>query len=219
MKKRCLSLLLVCTMIASLFTFSASAINTNQNDIEAERTRMHESVKQQLIAQDALYMMDYFDEVIDSMLSSDTATTYATSQAKSWYAPYGGVIQGVGSGGPVEAQFFNIQSTQQLYDNHKNKATITNFLNSLPDLIDFAQGTLTVGSILTSYKAAAYISSDIQWRYIDIGHEGCCIYDVYDTMEERHIITLMPWAPPYMSVSSSVKIVGACPFTSPPSMT
>ena len=61
--KKFLSMVLVCTMLTSLLVGSASASSANAAR-EAERARLHNMVREQLVEQDSLALMSFLMKLL-----------------------------------------------------------------------------------------------------------------------------------------------------------
>lgn len=198
--KKVLSRILVFSLLVSAMASAAVAVNVERS-LNSERNSLHESIKSQLIEQDALYLMDYFDTVIDDMLSTKYGIKVRSST--SYYAPNGGTIKGTGTHIEVEACFFNVEDTVELYDSRNDP----NHLKTLLEMILGAAWT-PIGVLFTLASICNQLNSEAMWRNIDVGNEGCCMYSVYDTMEDRTTTVAFGWTPPYMSVNSTITVTG-----------
>ena len=204
--KKFLSAVLALSMLMSIMTYSMYAYKyedtsnmqlTEVDQIEAERKKLHESVKEQLIVQDSLYLMDYFDSVIDNMLSTKYGTITRAEGSK-FYAPHGGWSIGKTSNVDIEAQFYDIQDTQKLYNARNDKSLLRTLLENIPTYI---------GKVLSLGLMCDKFAKENMWKNIDVGKEGCCFYGAYDSNEMKTTTVIMSWQPPYMSVSSSVTVL------------
>ena len=129
----------------------------------------------------------------------DQAVPYAASR---YYAPQGGWMAGTGTNVEVEAEFFNIDQTEEIYNN-RNASTST--LKQIIKLIIYnAMGVY--GTLLSLAEIVEAASVSQQWSNIDIGDEGCYFYAVYDTMESKTTTVILPWTPPYMSLGSTINV-------------
>ena len=86
--KKLISKVLIVSMVLSLFVSNSLAAH-QIDSLEQKKQEVLASVEAQLRAQDALYMMDYFAEVVEEMYSPHVPT-----RASSYYAPNGGWMTG-----------------------------------------------------------------------------------------------------------------------------
>lgn len=192
--KKLISKILIVSMVLSLFV--SSSLAANQIDpLEQKKQEVLASVEAQLRAQDALYMMDYFTEVVEEMYSP-----YVPTRASSYYAPNGGWMTGTISVVDVEAVFYDVDDTEEMYNSRNDEDLLEELIKSLLEEIPY------IGDVFAIGFAMQEIGSNAAWSMIDVGSEGCCIYASYDRMEGRTTTVLMAWEPPYMSLGSSVTV-------------
>ena len=192
--KKLISKVLIVSMVLSLFVSNSLAAN-QIDSLEQKKQEVLASVEAQLRAQDALYMMDYFTEVVEEMYSPHVPT-----RASSYYAPNGGWMTGKISVVDVEAVFYNVEDTEELYYARNDNAVLEAIILALVGLIPGFGGVLTINSIFDAFWG------DSAWDMIDVGREGCCVYSSYDRTEGRTTTVLMAWDPPYMSLGSNVTV-------------
>lgn len=198
--KKIVAFLLTFSMISTLFSMNVSAVNVNQ-EIENERQFLHDSIQEQLVAQDALYLMEHFDALIDDMLLGKyNSGIVPYAQASSWYAPNGGVICGTGTYIQVEARFYNVEQTQELYDKRNEFSELEAIMTFL------ASGIPYVGFVISSSALANALYKNAIWKQIKVGECGCYTYSVYDTLEMRTTNIIINWTPPYMSLGSTITV-------------
>lgn len=199
--KKLIAYVLSISMLSVLFCGNAYAASANR-EMEAERLRLHDSIEAQLAAQDSLYLMDHFDALIDEMVSAKYSGIAPHASAPSWYAPNGGMIKGTGTYIEVEAQFYNVKDTETLYNKRNDSDAAMVFIRGLIG----AALPNNFGLILLIQDLCNMINSDFFWNNIDIGKEGCYVYAVYDTLEMRTTTVVIGWDPPYMQLSSIIKV-------------
>lgn len=190
--------MLVVAMMLSTCIGTASASNVSEK--EMERASLHASIEQQLIDQDALYLMDHFDNLIDEMLAAkyDGISPHAAVQV---YAPNGGWMKGYGTYVEVKGVFFNKSQTQTLYNNRNNSNPVA---DAIIELVCNCTGNY--GELLGIVIELNHFSTESQWRDVMARGQGCYFYYVFDTMELRETCIIIPWTPPYMSLSSTITV-------------
>ncbi len=198
--KKIISIIVTFSMIMSMLLCNVSAINLN-NERELERARLESIIYAQLAEQDALYLSDHFDALIDSMLDSKYGIT-PFSLNVSYYAPNGGWIKGTGTHIEVEGVFYNVEDTQTLYENRNED--VSYFEELLVGL--FLGLTGWFGDLLTLSAVAQAATREAQWSNIELGKEGCYFYAVYDSWEDRTTTVIIPWTPPYMKLNSTITV-------------
>ena len=198
--KKIWSVFLSFTILASMFSTNAFAYG-KESQMQSQRTELHECIKEQLIAQDALYLMDFYDSVIENLLISKYNNTINSTAASSWYAPNGGIIWGRAPNIEVEAAFFNKSDAKDL-QNDMGKP------NAIKVTLEFLLGAawFPIGALFTFSELARAIAYSDMWGKIDTDKEGCCVYATYDTLEMKTITVIFGWTPPTMSVNSTITV-------------